>query len=68
MVVVVEALWATLAVLPREVVDLPTPGEVGLKVTNSLNRLIWATIVTVDVVNVGLQLYRTRAASPYAPR
>jgi hypothetical protein len=61
-------LRATLAVLPREVVDLPTPGDVGLKVTNSLDRLIWGTMAAVDVVNVGLQLYRTRAVSPYAPR
>jgi hypothetical protein len=61
-------LWATLALLPREIVDHPTPGDVGLKVTNSLDRLIWATMAAVDVVNVGLQLYRTRAVSPDAPR
>lgn len=58
-------LWATLAILPREVVDLPTPGDIGLKVTNSLDRLIWATMAAVDVINLGLDLYRTRAASPY---
>ncbi len=62
-------LWATLAVLQRdEVVDLPAPGDVGLRVTNSLDRLIWATMAAVDVVDTGLRLYRKRAASPYVAR
>jgi hypothetical protein len=62
-------LWAILAMLPREVVDSPdSPGDAGLVFTNALDRLTYAVMAAVDVVNLGLQLYRTRAASPYASR
>jgi hypothetical protein len=58
-------LWATLSVLPREVVELDVPGTVGLRFTNSWKALTWTTMTAVDVIDRGLALYRTRAASPY---
>ena len=58
-------LWATLPVLPREVVELDVPGTVGLRFTNSWKALTWTTMTAVDDVDRGLALHRTRAASPY---
>lgn len=61
-------LWATLSVLPREVIELDDPGMVGLRFTNSWKPLTWAAMTAVDVVDRGLDLYRARAASPWAAR
>lgn len=56
-------LWSTLTILPREVVERSATGDVQLRVTNSLDRLIWAAWPALDVINLGLHLHRGRATS-----
>lgn len=61
-------LWPTLSVLPREVVELDVPGTVGVRYSNCWKPMTWVTMTAVDVIDRGIALYRTRAASPYGPR
>ena len=58
-------LWPSLSVLPREEIELDVPGAVGVRFTNSWKPMTWTTMTAVDVIDRGISLYRTRAASPW---
>lgn len=58
-------LWPTLAVLDREELPSNAPGDVTLKVTSSLDRVLWAVWAGLDVTEHGVNLFRLRAVPPY---
>jgi hypothetical protein len=62
-------VWAMLSVLDREE-QLPgsSSGDVLLKVTSSLDRVLWPAWAASDVIEHGLDRYRLLSASPYEAR
>jgi hypothetical protein len=56
-------LWPTLSVLDREELPSKAPGDVTLKVTSSLDRVLWAVWAGLDVTEHGVDLFRRRAAA-----
>lgn len=60
-------MWAWIAVLNHEELPGAPPGEYRLRVTSTLDRVLWAAWAATDVAERGLELFRRRAASWYPP-
>lgn len=57
--------WATVSVLEREEFESHTPGDVLLKLTSSVDRVMWAAWAAADTIDKGVELYRSRSSSPW---
>lgn len=58
-------LWSTLSVLDQETFPGATEETATLRITNSLDRVLWTVWVAHDLVRDTLHLFRQRAASPH---
>jgi hypothetical protein len=59
-------MWSTLSILEREVFESDDPSVAVLRITNRLDRVLWAVTASHDLLVQLLRLYELRAISPHA--